>query len=136
MSQILVNANETYMFPLPNSYNDLINTISTKTNINTNSISVFHNKKLLTQEVFLNFNKEKINILDVSTKLNGGSFPVFTQIVWKTITMSIILPLFGFGVLAAAAYLIEKSFKTDKKESTFDLLSHFLFFQDRSLTGI
>ena len=47
MKQVLVNSNKTYLFPLPETFDELLTNIINK--VNTNNITIYHKSKVLTK---------------------------------------------------------------------------------------
>ena len=107
MKQVLINADKSYLFPLPDNYDELIKNI--KNIINTNDITVYNKSKILTKNNFDNLN-DNLNILDISLKLNGGSgYPVITNIIFNMILSGFLTILFATFMFIMTCYCISKT---------------------------
>ena len=52
MKQVLLHSNDSYLFPLPQTYLSLVKEISNKTNLFENNINIYHKGKFVTENNF------------------------------------------------------------------------------------
>ena len=112
MKQVLLHSNDSYLFPLPQTYLSLVKEISNKTNLFENNINIYHKGKFVTENNFQNIN-ENLNILDIRPKLKGGGgFPDFTTMVFSTVFQTILTSTIGtiiiIIIILTATYSLEK----------------------------
>jgi hypothetical protein len=129
MKQVLINSNKSYLFPLPKSYEELLTNIINK--INTNNITIYHKSKVLTKNNFNNLN-ENLNILDISSKLNGGAdYPVITNIMFNMILSGFLTTILGTFIFVITIYTITKAVLPEevrKKINVFDFIGQLNIF--------
>jgi hypothetical protein len=129
MKQVLVNSNKTYLFPLPETFDELLTNIINK--VNTNNITIYHKSKVLTKNNFDTLN-ENLNILDVSLKLNGGAeYPVITNIIFNIILSGILTTILGTFLFTITVYTITKALLTTeerKKTNVYEFIGNLNIF--------
>jgi len=115
MKQVLVHSNNTYLFPLPQTYLSLVKEISNKTNLCENNISIYHKGHYITKNNFQDIN-ENLNILDVQPKLNGGGgFPNFTIMFIVAIVQTILTSIVGSTILISFSTILKSLIEPDDK---------------------
>ena len=150
MKQVLLQANNNYLFKLPDTYTALVKETCNRVNIPEHQLLLYYNGSIVNKNNFIYINKD-LNILDVSVKLKGGvNFPSVMKLLGVLISLSIVLVIALFFlvsfILSVTTYIangskgntiIEKIFeifssiKYIPKWSTLssnDLSSEFLFF--------
>jgi len=124
MKQILLKANNTYLFQLPKTYNLLIEETCKKTNIPEQNIILYHNGNILDKNNFYKLNQD-INILDVSFKIKGGTeFPNLIYLFLNFIKLFNLNIVF-LSILFAFQPLIEYIINPKSGVNIFDLIHFF-----------
>ncbi len=129
MKQVLLQAKDTYLFELPQTYISLIKETCHKLKISEHDFVLYHKGMVVNNKTFRNINDD-LNILDVSIKLNGGGdFPNITKLVGIGAVSSgfiviILLSLLSF-ILVVTTYIVESP-KERKKGllETFDSINY------------
>lgn len=136
MKQILLKANNTYLFQLPKTYNLLIEETCKKTNIPEQNIILYHNGNILDKNNFYKLN-QNLNILDVSFKIKGGSeFPNLIYLFLKFILLSV-LNIVLLSFLFTFQPLIESIINPKSRVNVFDSIHFFSnekFLSNKTLT--
>ena len=100
MKQVLVHSNKTYLFPLPETYEDLVKHITDK--VKSHNIIIYHKNKIVKD---IDFNEDLI-ILDVCFTLKGGlEYPVITTIILNMLIVGIISSSIGTFLIILVTYI-------------------------------
>lgn len=91
MKQVLLRANNTYLFELPKTYELFINTISDKLKSDSTYFTVYQKSKKIHKNNFTSLN-EDLNILDISMRLQGGGdFPSVSKLLFSVIGLNFLV---------------------------------------------
>jgi hypothetical protein len=129
MKQVLLQANDTYLFPLPQTYISLVKETCNKLKISEHHFILYHEGTVVNKDNFKNINDD-LNILDVSIKLNGGGdFPNVTKLVGigafsSGLIVVVLLSLLSL-ILVVTTYIVESPKEREKGIlETFDSINY------------
>ena len=125
MKQVLVHSNKTYLFPLPETYEELVKRIIDK--VKSHNITIYHKNKIVKD---INFNEDLI-ILDVCFTLQGGlEYPVITNIILNMLIVGIVSSSIGTFLIILVTYITSS---INGKISMISLIENNFFKKDLNL---